>query len=121
LIGYASATAGHDDAGRQAALDKLRSFESRLAGFLGTATANRVPNADLAKAFLQHDQMLTQEVDAMASKNYAQTHDLAYNAYQDMFGLAKQLSAAFGETVAARLPHGGPETGAGGTAGLPGR
>ena len=30
-----------------------------------------------------------------------------------MFGLAKQLSEAFGETVAARLPQGGAETGDG--------
>ena len=48
--------------------------------------------------------------------DYAKAHELAYSAYQDMFGLAKQLSEAFGETVAARLPQGGAETGAGGTA-----
>jgi len=63
-----------------------------------------------------HDQMLTQQVNAMANKDYAKAHELAYGAYQDMFGLAKQLSVAFGDTVAARLPRGGAETGAGGTA-----
>jgi hypothetical protein len=52
----------------------------------------------------------------MASKDYAKAHELAYGAYQDMFGLAKQLSVAFGDTVAAKLPQGGAETGAGGTA-----
>ena len=36
--------------------------------------------------------MLTQQVDAVANKDYAKAHDLAYTAYQDMFGLAKQLS-----------------------------
>jgi len=60
--------------------------------------------------------MLTEQVDAMANKDYAKAHELAYNAYQDMFGLAKQLSVAFGDTVAAQLPQGGAETGAGGTA-----
>lgn len=116
LVGYTTAVASNDGAGRQASLDKLRGFEGKLAAFLGTATGSRIPSADLASAFLHHDQMLTQQVDAMATKDYAKAHELAYNAYQDMFGLAKQLSEAFGETVAARLPQGGAETGAGGTA-----
>jgi hypothetical protein len=120
LVGYTSAVAGHDNAGRQAALEKLRTFEGKLAAFLDTATAHRMPTADLATAFLHHDEMLTQQVDAVASMDYAKSHDLAYTAYQDMFGLSKQLSAAFGETVAAKLPQGGAETGAGGMAGAPG-
>ena len=120
LVGYTSAVAGHDDAARQAALDKLRAFEGKLAAFLDTATAHRMPTADLASAFLHHDEMLTQQVDAVANKDFAKSHDLAYTAYQDMFGLSKQLSAAFGETVAAKLPHGGAETGAGSMAGAPG-
>jgi hypothetical protein len=116
LVGYTTAVAGNDGAGRQAALDKLRGFEGKLAAFLATATGSRIPPAELASAFLHHDQMLTQQVDAMASKDYAKAHELAYGAYQDMFGLAKQLSVAFGDTVAARLPQGGAETGAGGAA-----
>ena len=116
LVGYTSAVAGNDGAGRQAALDKLRGFEGKLAAFLDTATGSRIPSAELASAFLHHDQMLTEQVDAMANKDYAKAHELAYNAYQDMFGLAKQLSVAFGDTVAAQLPQGGAETGAGGTA-----
>ena len=120
LVGYTAAVAGHDDAARQAALAKLRAFEGKLAAFLDTATAHQMPTADLATAFLHHDEMLTQQVDAVASKDYAKSHDLAYTAYQDMFALSKQLSAAFGETVAAKLPHGGAETGAGGMADAPG-
>jgi len=120
LVGYAAATAGHDDAGRQAALDKLRAFEGKLSALLGSATGNRVPAAELASAFLHHDQMLTEQVDASANKDYAKAHDLAYTAYQDTFALSKQLASAFGETVAAKLPRGGAETGAGGTAGASG-
>ena len=71
-------------------------------------------------AFIAHDEMLTRQVDATASKDYPQAHQLADNAYQDMFGLARQLSDAFGETVAAKLPQGGGKTWAGGTAGAPG-
>ena len=64
-----------------------------------------------------HDQMLTEQVDAIGDKDYARAHELAYTTYQDMFGLAGQLAVAFGDTVAAQLPQGGAETGAGGTAG----
>ena len=45
-----------------------------------------------------------------------QANDLSYRAYQDMFGLARQLADAFGATAAARLPTGGAQTGGGGTA-----
>jgi hypothetical protein len=120
LIGYTTGVAGDDAGRRDAALSKLRDFEGRLAAFLDSATAGKVPSTDLAKAFLGHDQMLTQQVDAFAGRDFPRAHDLAYNTYQDMFGLSRQLADAFGDTVAARLPRGGAETGAGGTAGPPG-
>lgn len=116
LVGYITAVAGNDRTGRQAALDKLRGFEGQLAGFLDSATGSRIPSAELASAFLHHDEMLTGQVDAMAGKDYAKAHELAYDAYQDMFGLARQLATAFGATVAAQLPQGGAKTGAGGAA-----
>jgi len=120
LVGYAAAVTKQDSAARQAAVNQLRSFENQFATFLDTATGSRAPDADLAKAFLEHDQMLTQQVDAMTSKNYAQAHELAYDAYQGMFGLSKQLAGVFGDTVAAKLPRGGAETGAGYMAGATG-
>jgi hypothetical protein len=120
LISYTTGVAGDDAGRRNAALAKLRDFEGRLAAFLDSATAGKVPSADLAKAFLGHDEMLTQQVDAFAGRDFPRAHDLAYNTYQDMFGLSRQLADAFGDTVAARLPRGGVETGAGGTAGTPG-
>jgi hypothetical protein len=120
LIAYTTGVAANDAARRDAALATLHDFEGRFAAFLNTATGGKVPSADLAKAFLAHDQMLTQQVDAFAGRDYPRAHDLAYHTYQDMFGLSRQLADAFGDTVAARLPRGGAETGAGGTAGAPG-
>jgi hypothetical protein len=119
LVGYTAGVTGHDDARRQAAQDKLRMCEGQLSSFLGDATGNTVANADLAKAFLAHDRLLTQQVDAAANEDYGQANTLSYTAYQDMFNLSRQLSDAFGETVAARLPRGAAETGAGGEAGAP--
>jgi hypothetical protein len=68
--------------------------------------------------------MLTQQVDAFTARDFPRAHDLAYSTYQDMFSISGQLAAAFGDTVAARLPQGGAHTGGGGTAhgphGVPG-
>jgi hypothetical protein len=107
----------NDDGRREAARGKLREFENRLAGFLDSATGNGAHSADLAKALLAHDEMLTQQVDAFAAKDYRRAHELANDTYRDMFGLAHRLSDVFGEAVAARLPQGGAPTGAGGMAG----
>ena len=120
LVAYTTGVAGNDGAKRDGALARLRDFEGSLAAFLDSATGSKMHSADLAKAFLAHDQMLTQQVDAFAGRDFPRAHDLAYTTYQDMFGLSGQLADAFGETVAARLPHGGAQTGAGGTAGRPG-
>ena len=120
LVSYTAGVAGHDTARTTAAQDKLRAFEGTLSTFLDQATGDRMPTDDLSKAFLAHDQMLTRQVDASAGKDYAQATQLSYTAYQDMFTLSQKLSDAFGETVATRLPRGGAETGAGGTAGAPG-
>jgi hypothetical protein len=116
LVSYTAGVAANDEPRRDAARGRLREFENQLAGFLDSATGSTVHSADLAKAFLAHDEMLTRQVDAFAAKDYRESHDLAYDTYLDMFGLARQLSDAFGESVAARLPQGGARTGAGGTA-----
>jgi hypothetical protein len=120
LVSYTAGVAANDEPRREAALGRLREFENQLAGFLDSATGSKMHSADLAKAFLAHDEMLTRQVDAVASKDYREAHDLAYDTYRDMFGLARQLSDAFGESVAARLPQGGARTGAGGMAEAPG-
>ena len=101
---------------RDAAQAALRGVEQRLAGFLDAAAGSTLGSPALAQALLAHDDMLLRQVDAFVTKDYPQANDLSYRAYQDMFGLARQLSDAFGATAAARLPAGGAQTGAGGTA-----
>jgi hypothetical protein len=116
LMGYTTGVATSDAARKDQASAGLRDFETRMAAFLGTATGNRLASADLAKAFLAHDEMLLRQVDAFAAKDYPQAQALAYDTYRDMFDLARQLADAFGDTVSARLPQGGAATGGGGTA-----
>jgi hypothetical protein len=116
LIRYAGGLVKQNATQRSAAKTELSGFERDFAAFLGTATRNRISTAALAKAFLMHDQMLIGEVEAFVAKDYRKAHDLAYSTYQDMFGLAGQLSNAFGATVASRLPVGAVQTGRGGMA-----
>jgi hypothetical protein len=119
LVGYTAGVAGGDEGKRTAARAALRDVERRLAGFLDAAGGGQLGSPALAQALLAHDNTLLHQVDAFVAKDYPQANDLSYRAYQDMFGLARQLSDAFGATVAGRLPEGGAQTGAGGTAGRP--
>ena len=121
IMAYAAAVVAHDSQGRDAAVAKLGVFENRFASFLSTATQQRLDSAGLAKALLMHDQMLLHQTDAYAAKQYAQAHSMADSTYTQMFDMAGQLADAFGATVAAKLPSGGPHTGLGGMAGVVGR
>ena len=116
IIDYSAALAS-SDAGRSAgALKQLDAFEGQLATFLATATTKRLAAPTLAKALQSHDNMLLEQVDAFVKKDYQKAHDLAYTTYQEMFGLSRALSTAFGVTVASRVPKGGVQTGRGGQA-----
>jgi hypothetical protein len=116
LVAYTAGVAAGDEDRRNAARTALRDGEQRLATFLDTAAGSRLGSASLAQALGTYDDTLVDQVDAFVAKDYPRANDLSYRAYQDMFGMARQLSDAFGATVAARLPEGGPQTGAGGTA-----
>ena len=114
LVAYTAAVAAHDQGRRDAAQAALRGLEQRVAGFLSAAAASNSP--ELVQALVAHDDMLLRQVDAFVAKDYRQSNDLSYSAYQDMFRVSGQLSDAFGATVAARLPASGAQTGSGETA-----
>jgi hypothetical protein len=116
LVAYAAAVTAQDSARRDQARAELRDFESRMAAFLETATGKRLTAGALANALLSHDQMLLRHADAFAAKDYGTAHDIAYQTYDHMFELARQLADGFGATVASRLPVGGVQTGHGGLA-----
>jgi len=116
LVAYAAAATAQDSARRDQARANLRDFESKMATFLEKATGKRLTSAALATALLSHDQMLLRHADAFAAKDFGTAHDIAYETYEHMFELARQLADAFGATVASRLPVGGAQTGHGGLA-----
>jgi hypothetical protein len=119
LVAYTAGVAAGDEGRRSAARAGLRDGEQRLATFLDTTSGSRLGSAPLAQVLATYDDTLVSQVDAFVAKDYPRANDLSYRAYQDMFGMARQLSDAFGAMVAARLPEGGAQTGAGGT--VPGR
>ncbi|MBG0567116.1 hypothetical protein [Actinoplanes aureus] len=114
LVAYSAATAKKDEAGRSKARAALAEYEKDVAEFLSGATGERMTRPKLFEAFAGHDEMLLKHADAYASRDYATAHDIAYQTYEHGFDLARQLADAFGETVAARLPRGGAQTGYGG-------
>ena len=116
MVAYATARAADDAAAISAAQAELGAFEGKLAKFLSGATEQRLPADALADAFSMHDKMLTEQIDEFAAKNYGPAHNRAYETYEHMGALARQLSDAIGSTVAARLPQGGAQTGGGGMA-----
>jgi hypothetical protein len=117
IMVYTTATVSRNTQQRDEARQKLTDFENRLAAFIAGATQRRMPTADVAKALVMHDEMLLQQVDAYAAKDYRKAHEIADSTYAHMYDLSGQLADAFGATVAARLPKGGAETGSGGAAG----
>jgi hypothetical protein len=120
LIGYSAAVADGDQARRADVIRRFGAFERGMSGFLAAATGNKVTATALAKALQGHDRMLQRQADAFVAKKYVDSHDIAYSTYQEMYGLAGQLSDAFGVTVASRLPVGAAQTGRGGMAGVVG-
>ena len=117
LVAYGAGAATGDTGRQERARTALADFEKRMAAFLQGATAGRMSTGDLSAALLAHDRMLLRHADAYAARDYPAAHDIAYETYDHMSGLARTLADAFGSTVAARLPVGGAQTGLGGLAG----
>jgi hypothetical protein len=111
LVRYAGSIAKGDDAAQASIGNQLGGFETELAGFLNTATGNKLAATTLAKALQSHDTMLRAQVEAFVAKDYKKSHDIAYSTYQEMYGLAGQLANAFGAEVAKKLPVGPAQTG----------
>jgi hypothetical protein len=121
LMAYTSAKVKNDTAGAGAAEARLRSFEPTLANFLAAATKSKLGAQALAHAYNEHDRMLVGELTAYQAKDYAQAHQLSYQAYDQMFDLSGQLANAIGVTLGDKLPKGGSQTGGGGMAAEVGR
>jgi hypothetical protein len=118
LLGtYAADVGAKKENRREAVRDDLRDWQLRFATFIDTATGSRVPAPDLAAALLGLDDLLLQQVDAFAAKDFQGAQELANQTYPQVWGIARNMADAFGATLAAQMPQGGAQTGGGGMAG----
>ncbi len=116
LAAYNTATVKRDTAGQARAKAALPAFQASLADFLSSATANRLTAPAIVQALTDHDARLLAGMDAYAAGSFEQAYTLSEQVQGAMFTLSGQLAEGVGATVAARLPHGGSHTGAGGVA-----
>jgi hypothetical protein len=115
--GYAADVGAQKENRRDAVQADLRDWQARFASFIETATDGRVPAPDLAAGLLGLDDLLLDQVDALAARDYPRARELAGRTYPQVYAFARNLADAFGATLAARLPQGGAPTGVGGMAG----
>ena len=85
---------------------RLKQFNADFSAFLTTSTQGRLAAPALADAFAMHEDLLQQQINAYAQRDYPTAHRLSFDAYQHMFTLAAQAATAIGETVAAQSPQG---------------
>jgi hypothetical protein len=119
FVAYTQSLANNDPAGKNAARARLQQFNADFAGFLATSTERRLAAPTLAEAFAAHEDLLIRQIDAYAERDFQTAHQLSYDAFQHMFVLAADLATAIGDTIAARSPKGGAQTGRSETATVP--
>ena len=116
FVAYTDAVRSGDEAGKSRAKRTLDAFQVTFSRYLGQTTKGRLPADRIAAQFAEHDGMLLDQIDAFAAKRYPQAHDLAYDAYQQVFGMSGEFAGAIADVAGSRLPQGGAQTGGGGTA-----
>jgi hypothetical protein len=116
FVTYTQSLVADDAALERAATERLTGFNENFAAFLSTSTQGRLGAPTLADAFAMHEDLLLRQINAYAERDYSTAHQLSFDAYQHMFGLAAQAATAIGDTAAAQSPTGAPQTGGGGMA-----
>jgi hypothetical protein len=116
FVTYTQSLVADDAAREEAATERLTGFNENFAAFLSTSTQGRLRSPTLADAFATHEDFLLRQINAYAERDYSTAHQLSFEAYMHMFGLAAQAATAIGDTAAAQSPTGAPQTGGGGTA-----
>jgi hypothetical protein len=116
FVTYTQGLATDDAALEATARERLKHFNAHFARFLSTSTQGRLATPALADAFVMHEDLLFKQINAYAEQDYSTAHQVAYDAYTHMFAVAAQAATAIGETMMAKSPKGGAETGVAGMA-----
>jgi hypothetical protein len=94
FVDYTVATAEKDEAGREAALDKLAGYRAQFSNFLEQATGGELPSDAASDALQAHVDQLTAALDHYAAGEYAQAYETVRAAYEHMFMTGDALSGA---------------------------
>jgi hypothetical protein len=116
FVDYTIGTAQANEADRNEARRRLAGFRRKLGAYLTNVTGNKRGVAAVSHELGMHDDLLLQQIDSYAERNYAAAHRASYRAYQDMFLVASKLSDLITTKAAKVAPKGGVQTGGGGTA-----
>jgi hypothetical protein len=116
LIDYAAAAAAGDEAAKARVRKEMDKYALDLARYLNAAVDNRLQLGLLLGALTQHDRHLVDHVDAFAARDFAAADRIEGETYGHMRVVADTLVGAIQQTVRAKLPVGGSQTGGGGTA-----
>lgn len=102
---YVAAIKDGDEAGRQAALDGLRTYQSDFTAFL--ADANPLLSGDAFKSLVrEHTKLLVAQADSYAEGNFA----AAYVTQRDAWAQIGALSAGLAGAIADQFPDRFPDT-----------
>ena len=93
FVEYTVATAGDDEAGREAARQKLQGYRTAFADFLATANPN-LPEETLNTVVGAHIGHLSEWLDAYSAGDHEQAFALYREAYAHMFAIGDALSGA---------------------------
>ncbi|CAK4845554.1 unnamed protein product [Aphanomyces euteiches] len=97
FVDYVKATAGKDEAGRKAALDKLANYKNDFAKFLADAT--KIPEGDLASGLQMHVNQLVSAFDSYVAKDYKTAYASFREAYEHMSMTGTLLAGAIAKNM----------------------
>ncbi len=94
FVDYTVATAKKDEAGQNAARNKLSQYQADFSKFLATATGDKLPQNAAADALQSHVNQLVQAIDTYAAGDYPTAYTQIREAYHHMFMTGDALSGA---------------------------
>ena len=94
FVDYTVATAKKDEAGQNAAREKLAQYQAEFSAFLDTATEGNLPQSGAAEALQAHVNQLITDLDTYAAGDYPKAYEQIREAYAHMYMTADAIAGA---------------------------
>ncbi len=116
FVDYTIAVAEQDEAEKQRVDAAFDDAIVALERSIDDVAGDEIDGDAVKMALTAHEEQLFQQIEAYSAGEYMKAHDISYTAYQHIRQTARTLAVGFAGSASARLPAGGVDTGAGGTA-----